>query len=100
MTIKESSSQSNGLSENQQVKLVPMEAENVSLLNEDLVTDGCDSYDLSGQNIHSDQSEDSSLTDSDRTLIGDEISPRNNSPELSGCNPSVSRLSYLFVLRN
>lgn len=36
------------------------------------------------QAIHSDQSEDSSLTDSERTLVGDELSPRNNSPDIMG----------------
>lgn len=36
------------------------------------------------QAVHSDQSEDSSLTDSERTLIGDELSPRNNSPDITG----------------
>lgn len=39
---------------------------------------------LSSQAIHSDQSEDSSLTDSERTLVGDELSPRNNSPDIMG----------------
>lgn len=38
----------------------------------------------SSQVIHSDQSEDSSLTDSERTLVGDELSPRNNSPDIMG----------------
>lgn len=38
----------------------------------------------SSQAIHSDQSEDSSLTDSERTLVGDELSPRNNSPDIMG----------------
>ncbi|XP_076350596.1 ubiquitin carboxyl-terminal hydrolase 47-like isoform X3 [Tachypleus tridentatus] len=37
-----------------------------------------------GQGVHSDHSEDSSLTDSERTLVGDELSPRNNSPDLTG----------------
>lgn len=36
------------------------------------------------QAVHSDQSEDSSLTDSERTLVGDELSPRNNSPDIMG----------------
>ncbi|KFM79478.1 Ubiquitin carboxyl-terminal hydrolase 47, partial [Stegodyphus mimosarum] len=43
-------------------------------------TNGCHS----NQAIHSDQSEDSSLTDSERTLVGDELSPRNNSPDIMG----------------
>lgn len=38
----------------------------------------------SNQTVHSDQSEDSSLTDSERTLVGDELSPRNNSPDIMG----------------
>ena len=38
----------------------------------------------SNQTIHSDQSEDSSLTDSERTLVGEELSPRNNSPDIMG----------------
>lgn len=38
----------------------------------------------SNQAIHSDQSEDSSLTDSERTLVGEELSPRNNSPDIMG----------------
>ncbi|GBM25505.1 Ubiquitin carboxyl-terminal hydrolase 47 [Araneus ventricosus] len=48
------------------------------------------------QAIHSDQSEDSSLTDSERTLVGDELSPRNNSPDIMGTEmeqdgePSIS----------
>ncbi|XP_023222408.1 ubiquitin carboxyl-terminal hydrolase 47-like [Centruroides sculpturatus] len=46
--------------------------------------DSSNSY-LSAQAVHSDQSEDSSLTDSERTLVGDELSPRNNSPDLM-CN--------------
>lgn len=46
--------------------------------------DSSNSY-LSAQTVHSDQSEDSSLTDSERTLVGDELSPRNNSPDLM-CN--------------
>ncbi|KAG1675916.1 Ubiquitin carboxyl-terminal hydrolase 47 [Nymphon striatum] len=56
--------------------------------------------DMSNLNVHSDQSEDSSLTDSDRTLIGDEISPRNNSPEPSACNPSclVNSLSEIELM--
>ncbi|KAH9380776.1 hypothetical protein HPB48_008842 [Haemaphysalis longicornis] len=46
-------------------------------------SDHCDSSSSGCQGTGGDQSEDSSLTDSERTLVGDDISPRNNSPDLT-----------------
>ncbi|CAN7994990.1 unnamed protein product, partial [Ixodes hexagonus] len=46
-------------------------------------SDRCDSSSSGCHGTGGDQSEDSSLTDSERTLVGDDLSPRNNSPELA-----------------
>ncbi|XP_064489986.1 ubiquitin carboxyl-terminal hydrolase 47-like isoform X2 [Ornithodoros turicata] len=48
---------------------------------DDYDSDLCDSSSSGCQGGGGDQSEDSSLTDSERTLVGDDISPRNNSPD-------------------
>ncbi|XP_077493816.1 ubiquitin carboxyl-terminal hydrolase 47-like isoform X2 [Amblyomma americanum] len=46
-------------------------------------SDLCDSSSSGCHGTGGDQSEDSSLTDSERTLVGDDISPHNNSPDLT-----------------
>ncbi|XP_042908811.1 ubiquitin carboxyl-terminal hydrolase 47 isoform X2 [Parasteatoda tepidariorum] len=57
--------------------------------------------------FHSDQSEDSSLTDSERTLVGDEMSPRNNSPDIPSAEmeqdlepPEISKPECDSILSN
>lgn len=50
---------------------------------DDYDSDLCDSSSSGCQGGGGDQSEDSSLTDSERTLVGDDISPRNNSPDFA-----------------
>lgn len=47
-------------------------------------SDLCDSS--SSGNRGGDHSEDSSLTDSERTLVGDDMSPRNNSPDIANAD--------------
>ncbi|KAG0426386.1 hypothetical protein HPB47_026516 [Ixodes persulcatus] len=49
----------------------------------DYDSDLCDSSSSGCHGTGGDQSEDSSLTDSERTLVGDDLSPRNNSPDLA-----------------
>ncbi|XP_070383001.1 ubiquitin carboxyl-terminal hydrolase 47-like isoform X2 [Dermacentor albipictus] len=59
-------------------------------------SDLCDSSSSGCHGAGGDHSEDSSLTDSERTLVGDDISPRNNSPDLAaddnGCCSGDERL--------
>lgn len=54
-------------------------------------SDHCDSSSSGCQGTGGDQSEDSSLTDSERTLVGDDISPRNNSPDLTADDDGAGR---------
>lgn len=49
----------------------------------DYDSDLCDSSSSGCHGAGGDRSEDSSLTDSERTLVGDDLSPRNNSPDLA-----------------
>lgn len=58
----------------------------------DYDSDLCDSSSSGCHGTGGDQSEDSSLTDSERTLVGDDLSPRNNSPDLAEADGAEASL--------